>query len=60
MKVVCAWCNRLIKEVPDNGMKNVASHGICPQCRWKQLAILGKAGSLYDQIVLRKEEKACS
>ncbi len=35
MKVVCAWCNKVMKDGPDKPV----SHGICELCLKKQKAI---------------------
>jgi len=37
MKVYCAWCQKLIREIPDpdgypEGSDRPVSHGICPEC----------------------------
>lgn len=32
MKVVCAWCPKVLHEDDDNGP---ASHGMCPSCKVK-------------------------
>lgn len=29
MKVICAWCRRLLKDGPEHPV----SHGICPDCK---------------------------
>ena len=30
MKIVCAWCHKILKEYESH--RNIISHGICPEC----------------------------
>ena len=40
MKIICAWCKKIIKERKEPDEK--ASHGIYPECYDKELAKLKK------------------
>jgi hypothetical protein len=37
IKVVCAWCDKVIKDAPEGA---VVSHGICPECFRKVAKVL--------------------
>ena len=50
MRIVCAWCQRMIKEVKDfygldaPDIVCPVSHGICPECYAKQEHLLDAVG----------------
>ena len=37
VKLVCAWCNKVLKEGPEDNI----SHGICQECRDKMYEEMG-------------------
>lgn len=48
MKIVCAWCNKIIKEKHINRLENNAvSHGICPACARKTLSKLSMPMTVF-------------
>jgi len=47
VKHICAWCRKLVDITPGD---NYETHGICPECRAKELKKL-------DRIGLEKEGK---
>ncbi len=50
MKVVCAWCRKVMKDGPDNPV----SHGICEACLKKQKGVLRR---FNPPVGYKREEK---
>ncbi len=38
MRTLCAWCGKVLVDGPEEAV----SHGICPDCRDKEMAKIGK------------------
>ena len=40
MKIVCAWCGKVIKETDTDDKNEEVSHGICPDCYKKMKELM--------------------
>jgi len=40
MRIICSWCGATIQTGP---VTSATSHGICPECKAEQMAILARA-----------------
>jgi hypothetical protein len=44
IKIVCAWCNRLMREENDRGLEGI-SHSICTDCLNVLRTLMGNSSS---------------